>query len=349
MQYRVASSGPFAGVPGGYVADATGRRRGRLGRQGRWSGPGQATKLTRPARARCRRPRTAATGSGARAHDERGRTGRVGRDRRHRGLGGRRRERLLRTAGAGPGSEAAGEHAARTHRLGANSCHLHAREARSGGRAPWARRNRVALPPITRGAGAIRSGPRRRRTEDFAPKPDSDRFAPRASEERAPSIGGRFRARGRRGVNRVRFSGRVRARPLAPGAYFLQAGGRPRRAEIRGDRGPLPDRRRGLTAGPAEADSESDQIRRRCVRASGGTAFRAVVGSEGSELAHVGAAWREGHAADSRRSGASAFRRSTRRRSAASGTRTAPRAGAGDRRPDRAESSARSTSASERG
>lgn len=44
--------------------------------------------------------------------------------------------------------------------------------------------------------------------------------------------GGRFAVRGRRGLNRLRFSGRVRGRPLAPGAYLLRAvavdrGGRP--------------------------------------------------------------------------------------------------------------------------
>ena len=38
-----------------------------------------------------------------------------------------------------------------------------------------------------------------------------------------PSTGGRFSTRGRRGLNRLRFSGRVRGRPLAPGVYVLEA------------------------------------------------------------------------------------------------------------------------------
>jgi hypothetical protein len=55
--------------------------------------------------------------------------------------------------------------------------------------------------------------------EDFAPKVWGERFA------RGPALstGGRFSARGRRGPNRLRFSGRVRARPLAEGAYVLDA------------------------------------------------------------------------------------------------------------------------------
>jgi hypothetical protein len=56
---------------------------------------------------------------------------------------------------------------------------------------------------VVRGAGA---------PEDFAPK-----------AWRAPSTGGRFSVRGRRGLNRLRFSGRVRGRPLAEGAYVLEA------------------------------------------------------------------------------------------------------------------------------
>jgi hypothetical protein len=34
---------------------------------------------------------------------------------------------------------------------------------------------------------------------------------------------GRFAVRGRRGLNRLRFSGRIRGRPLAPGSYALRA------------------------------------------------------------------------------------------------------------------------------
>jgi hypothetical protein len=51
--------------------------------------------------------------------------------------------------------------------------------------------------------------------EDLAPKTthSGERFAG----------GGRFAVRGRRGLNRLRFSGRVRGRPLAPGAFVLRA------------------------------------------------------------------------------------------------------------------------------
>jgi hypothetical protein len=37
------------------------------------------------------------------------------------------------------------------------------------------------------------------------------------------ATGGRFAVRGRLGLNRLRFSGRVRGRPLAPGTYVLRA------------------------------------------------------------------------------------------------------------------------------
>ena len=55
---------------------------------------------------------------------------------------------------------------------------------------------------------------------DLAPKLDADRFARRGH---APASGGRFAISGRRALNRLRFSGRVRGRPLAPGAYMLRA------------------------------------------------------------------------------------------------------------------------------
>ena len=44
------------------------------------------------------------------------------------------------------------------------------------------------------------------------------RFAIRPGGERA-----RFQVRGRRGLNRMRFSGRIRGRALAGGAYTLTA------------------------------------------------------------------------------------------------------------------------------
>jgi len=61
--------------------------------------------------------------------------------------------------------------------------------------------------------------------EDLAPKTDrsESRLPPAPSESGRTTSGGRFSVRGRRGVNRLRFSGRVRGRPLAPGAYVLRA------------------------------------------------------------------------------------------------------------------------------
>jgi hypothetical protein len=45
----------------------------------------------------------------------------------------------------------------------------------------------------------------------------------RLARGRPPSAGGHFGVHGRRGLNRLRFSGRVRGRPLAEGAYVLEA------------------------------------------------------------------------------------------------------------------------------
>ena len=45
----------------------------------------------------------------------------------------------------------------------------------------------------------------------------------RVGRPRPPATGGRFSVRAKRGLNRVRFSGRVRGRPLAPGTYMLRA------------------------------------------------------------------------------------------------------------------------------
>ena len=204
--------------------------------------------------------------SGARDHDERGRTGRVGRDRRHRGHrrprpaeGGccasrarrraqlrsrRRRPRPRPFPGRGRRRTAPPELTG----LELAPAHLHARAARSGDRAPWARGNRAALPAVTRGAGAIHSGPRRRRARGLRTEAMARPLRASGARRRTPlATGGRFSARGRRGLNRLRFSGRVRGRPLAPGALRPPGGcGRPRRAEIRGHCAPIPDRRRGL-------------------------------------------------------------------------------------------------------
>jgi hypothetical protein len=45
----------------------------------------------------------------------------------------------------------------------------------------------------------------------------------RAIRRGRTSTGGRFSVRARRGLNRLRFSGRIKGRPLAPGGYVLHA------------------------------------------------------------------------------------------------------------------------------
>lgn len=55
-----------------------------------------------------------------------------------------------------------------------------------------------------------------------APRPPADGRA-RAMRRGRTTTGGRFSVRARRGLNRLRFSGRIKGRPLAPGGYVLQA------------------------------------------------------------------------------------------------------------------------------
>jgi hypothetical protein len=102
-----------------------------------------------------------------------------------------------------------------------------------GGRAGTALRFRLSRAARVR-FEVIQSGGA---TGDFAPRPrrgdvaaqaSAARSAPRIGRRgrtgrRAHSTGGRFSAHGRRGLNRLRFSARVRGRPLAPGAYVLEA------------------------------------------------------------------------------------------------------------------------------
>jgi hypothetical protein len=217
LQYRVGSSGPFAGVPGGYVADAT-------------SGPGQATKLTRvsaslPAAAdgqplvQVRVLTTNAVGQ-----DEW-----VGIDDIEISAGGGSGCSEQPAPGPGPAPKPVPApkppKSTPPQLTGLELTPATFTPARRGpaivhrGRAGTGLRFRLSRAALVR-FEVVRGGAA---PEDFAPKPDSDRFAPRASGKRAPSIGGRFNTRGRRGLNRLRFSGRVRARPLAPGAYVLQA------------------------------------------------------------------------------------------------------------------------------
>jgi hypothetical protein len=99
------------------------------------------------------------------------------------------------------------------------------------GRAGTALRFRLSRAALVR-FEVVRSGGA---PEDFARKPWPDDFAPKPWRARvaatigagargdAPATGGRFSTRGRPGLNRLRFSGRVRGRPLAEGAYVLRA------------------------------------------------------------------------------------------------------------------------------
>ena len=65
--------------------------------------------------------------------------------------------------------------------------------------------------------------PARTDPDDFAPKPGAA-SRPRATASRPrTTTGGSFSVRGKRGLNRLRLSGRIKARPLAPGDYFLTA------------------------------------------------------------------------------------------------------------------------------
>jgi len=73
--------------------------------------------------------------------------------------------------------------------------------------------SRFAPAPSASGEGAPASWTRASASGQGAP----------AGRKRAPASGGRFAVRGRRALNRLRFSGRVRGRPLAAGTYLLSA------------------------------------------------------------------------------------------------------------------------------
>src|SRR5829696_8558314 len=225
VQYRVGAAGAFAAVPGGYVADAT-------------SGPGEATKVTRvtmnlPAAAdgqRLVQVRVLTT-------DAAGQDEWVGID---------DIEVTAATAGGGTGtcpgptpapSPGPGPGPAPTPSTGPELTSLELSPdtftpARRGpaivrqGRAGTALRFRLSRAALVRFAVVRTAGT----PDDLAPKTDrsESRVRPARSESGRTASGrtasgGRFSVRGRRGLNRLRFSGRVRGRPLAPGAYLLRA------------------------------------------------------------------------------------------------------------------------------
>jgi hypothetical protein len=231
LQYRVGSSGPFAGVSGGYVADAT-------------SGPGEATRVSRlsvnlPAAAddqpvvQVRVLTTNAVGqdewvgiddievSAASAGGEDG--------------GGGCPEPAPPAPGPGPEPPAPGHSPkpipvprpakdAPPHLTGVNLAPATFMPAKRGpailrgGRAGTALRFRLSRPALVRFEVLQDGGA----PKEFAPMPWRARVASFAPG-RTPSTGGRFSVRGRRGLNRLRFSGRVRGRALAQGAYLLEA------------------------------------------------------------------------------------------------------------------------------
>jgi len=217
LQYRVGASGPFAGVPGGYVADATG-------------GLGLATRVTRVS---VNLP-LAADGQPV-VQVRVLTTNAVGQDE---WIGIDDIEVSAARVGGGcpapppapdpgppppvPGSAPKPVAAPKPPKhtppelTGLELMPATFTPAKRGpailrrGRAGAALRFRLTRPALVRFEVAQGGGA----PEAFARKP---------WRGRARSTGGRFSARGRRALNRLRFSGRVRGRPLAEGAYVLTA------------------------------------------------------------------------------------------------------------------------------
>lgn len=221
VQYRVGAAGAFAPVPGGYVADAT-------------SGPSEATQVTRvsanlPAAAdgqplvQVRVITTNAVGQDewVGVDDIEVSAASVSGG----GTGGCPAPPPVASPAPKPIPAAPQPTPSAPELTGLELAPATFMPAKRGpaivrhGRAGAALRFRLSRPALVRfeivqGGGA---------PEDFAPKPRHDHFAPSITRERTPRSGGRFTLRGRRGLNRLRFSGRVRGRPLATGAYVLQA------------------------------------------------------------------------------------------------------------------------------
>ncbi len=85
--------------------------------------------------------------------------------------------------------------------------------------------------PTRTGAAIVRRGGSRVRFRlsraalvrfDVTRVPEPEDLPVRAMPGRTVT-GGRFSLRATRGLNRIRFSGRLRGRPLAPGGYVLRA------------------------------------------------------------------------------------------------------------------------------
>jgi hypothetical protein len=229
VQYRVGVAGPFAALPGGYVADAT-------------SGPGEATQVTRlsmslPAAAdgqplvHVRVITTNAAGQDewvgvdeieiAAASVKGGGPGACPRPTPPSSPGPPPAPAPVPAPGPAPGPAPAPNPPTDG---GPELTDLELSPptftpARRGpamvrrGRAGTALRFRLSRPALVRFEVVRVVGS----PEQIAPKID------RSGRKRAPVSGGRFAVRGRRGLNRLRFSGRVRGRALAAGAYLLSA------------------------------------------------------------------------------------------------------------------------------
>ena len=171
VQYRVGASGAYAGVPGGYVGDATG-------------GPGEATRVTRlsvvlPSAAdgqplvQVRVITTNAVGQdewvGVDDIEVTAASATGG------GTGTCPGPSPVPSSGPAPGpapgaepgpgpvpaacAAARSEAATGAHRSGAHAAHLHAGPARPGDSPPRPSGNRPPIPALTRGTGALRGGP----------------------------------------------------------------------------------------------------------------------------------------------------------------------------------------------
>jgi hypothetical protein len=237
LQYRVGASGAFAAMPGGYVADAT-------------SGPGEATRVTRVSAG------LPAGADGQPLVEVRViTTNAVGQDE-WVGIDDIEISAASVNGGDGGGCPPPGD-------LGATPPPTPTPEptptreapelsglelvphtfmpSRRGpaiarrGRAGAALRFRLSRPALVR-FEVIQGGAA---PDDLAPKRWRNPFASmargrgarrraassrgRLARGRALASGGRFSVQARRGLNRLRFSGRVRGRPLAEGAYVLEA------------------------------------------------------------------------------------------------------------------------------
>jgi hypothetical protein len=219
MQYRVGASGAFAGVPGGYVADAT-------------SGPGEATRFTRlsvalPAAAdgqplvQVRVITTNAVGqdewvgvddievTAASATDG--------------GTGTCPGPSPVPSPAPAPAPSPAPKPPPELTELELSPSTF--TPARRGpaivhrGRAGTALRFRLSRAALVRFEVVRTPGA----PEALGPKTDRVARGGRNASGGRFATGGRFAVRGRRGLNRVRFSGRIRGRPLAPGSYVLRA------------------------------------------------------------------------------------------------------------------------------